>query len=134
MKGRNINNKKTNDSIIKSLSTNTISIKRTLKKEYEIEDESSIFEILLIKIKNQNNKNFIESHKKSIINILNNLSEEDKKLILDSPFLLEKMLEKVKSKIKRRNSYNNICNINEYSSYMEKASFSFISFQEFSNK
>jgi hypothetical protein len=134
VKGRNINNKKTNDSIIKSLSTNTISIKRTLKKEYEIEDESSIFEILLIKIKNENNKNFIESHKKSIINLLNNLSEEDKKLFLDSPFLLEKMLEKVESKIKSRNSNNNICNINEYSSYMEKASFSFISSQEFSNK
>ena len=134
VKGRNIYNKKTNDSIIKSLSTNTISIKRSLKKEYEIEDESSIFEILLIKIKNENNKSFIESHKKSIINILNNLSEEDKKLFLDSPFLLEKMLEKVESKIKRRNSNNNICNLNEYSSYMEKASFSFISSQEFSNK
>ena len=134
VKGRNINNNKTNDSIIKSLSTNNISINRTLKKEYEIEDESSIFEILLIKIKNENNKNFIESHKKSIINLLNNLSEEDKKLFLDSPFLLEKMLEKVESKIKSRNSNNNICNINEYSSYMEKASFSFISSQEFSNK
>ena len=127
VKGRNINYQKTNDSIIKSLSTNAISIKRTLKKEYEIEDESSIFEILLNKIKNENNKNFIESHKKSIINILNNLSEEDKKLFLDSPFLLEKMLEKIESKIKRRNSNNNICSINEYSSYMEKASFSFIS-------
>jgi hypothetical protein len=135
IKGRNINYKKTNDSLIKSLSTNAISIKRSLKKEYEIEDESCIFEILLNKIKNENNKKFIESHKKSILNILNNLSEEDKKLFLDSPFLLEKMLEKIEKKIKRRNSNINISrNLNEYSSYMEKASFSFISSQEFSNK
>ena len=135
IKGRNINNKNSNDSIIKSLSTNTLSIKRTIKKEYEIEDESCIFEILLNKIKNENNKKFIESHKKSIINILNNLSEEDKKLFLNSPFLLEKMLEKVESKVKRRNrNNNNSNNISEYSSYIENASFSFISSQKLSNK
>ena len=131
IKGRNINNKETNDSIIKSLSTNTFSINRT-KKENEKEDESCIFEILLIKIKNENNKKFIESHKKSILNILNNLSEEDKKLFLNSPFLLEKMLEKVENKIKRNN--NNNININEYSSYIENTSFSFISSQKMSNK
>ena len=131
IKGRNINNKETNDSIIKSLSTNTFSINRT-KKENEKEDESCIFEILLIKIKNENNKKFIESHKKSILNILNNLSEEDKKLFLNSPFLLEKMLEKVENKIKRNNNKN--ININEYSSYIENTSFSFISSQKMSNK
>ena len=135
IKGRNINNKKSEDSIIKSLSTNTLSIKRTIKKEFEIEDESSIFEILLTKIKNENNRKFIESHKKCIVNILNNLSEEDKKLFLNSPFLLEKMLEKVESTIKIKNSNNKINNnINEYSSYMENASFSFISSQDLQNK
>jgi len=133
IKGRNINNKETNDSMIKSLSTNTFSINRT-KKEYEIEDESCKSEILLIKIKNENNKKFIESHKKSILNILNNLSEEDKKLFLNSPFLLEKMLEKVENKIKRNNNINSNININEYSSYIENTSFSFISSQKMSNK
>ena len=133
IKGRNINNKETNDSMIKSLSTNTFSINRT-KKEYEIEDESCKSEILLIKIKNDNNKKFIESHKKSILNILNNLSEEDKKLLLNSPFLLEKMLEKVENKIKRNNNINSNININEYSSYIENTSFSFISSQKMSNK
>ena len=133
IKGRNINNKETNDSMIKSLSTNTFSINRT-KKEYEIEDESCKSEILLIKIKNENNKKFIESHKNSILNILNNLSEEDKKLFLNSPFLLEKMLEKVENKIKRNNNINSNININEYSSYIENTSFSFISSQKMSNK
>ena len=133
IKGRNINNKEINDSMIKSLSTNTFSINRT-KKEYEIEDESCISEILLIKIKNKNNKKFIESHKKSILNILNNLSEEDKKIFLNSPFLLEKMLEKVENKIKRNNNNNINSNINEYSSYIENTSFSFISSQKMPNK
>ena len=134
IKGRNININKTNDSTIKSMSTNTFSIQRTMKKEFEIEDESCIFEVLLMKIKNKNNKKFIESHKKSILNILNNLSEDDKKLFLDSPFLLEKMLTKIENKIKRNRNDNINSNISEYSSFLEKASFSFISSQELSNK
>ena len=91
-KGRTINSRKSNDSCMNSISTNnnnnTLSIRRINKKEIEIEDESCIFDILLNKIKNEKNKDFIESHKKSIIKILNNLSIDDKKLFQKSPSLL----------------------------------------------
>ena len=114
-KGRTINSRKSNDSFMNSISTNnnnTISIRRINKREIEIEDESSIFDILLNKIKNEKNKAFIESHKKSILKALNNLSPDDKKLFQKSPQLLTNMLRKIEKKIKKDNvdvseNYNN---------------------------
>ena len=97
---------------ISTNNNNTISIRRINKKEIEIEDESSIFDILLNKIKNEKNKVFIESHKKSILKALNNLSQDDKKLFQKSPQLLTNMLRKIEKKIKKDNvdvseNYNN---------------------------
>ena len=128
-KGRTINSRKSNDSFMNSISTNnnnTISIRRINKKEIEIEDESSIFDILLNKIKNEKNKVFIESHKKSILKALNNLSQDDKKLFQKSPQLLTNMLRKIEKKIEKDNiniseNYNN-----EDSSYLNSLSVSII--------
>ena len=106
-KGRTINSRKSNDSGMNTISTNnnnTLSIKRTIKKEIEFEDENCIFDILLIKIKNEKNKNFIETHKKSILQILNNLSNDDKKLFQKSPHLLKKMLRKIEISLKKNNA------------------------------
>ena len=106
-KGRTINSRKSNDSGMNTISTNNInslSIKRTIKKEMEFEDENCIFDILLIKIKNEKNKNFIDSHKKTILQILNNLSNEDKKFIQKSPNLLKKMLRNIEITLKKNNA------------------------------
>ena len=136
-KGRTINSRKSNDSLaMNSISTNnnyTLSVKRGKKeREFEIEDENNMFDILLIKIKNEKNKNFIESHKKCILQILNNLSSEDKKLFLNSPNLLSKMLKNIEIQIK-----SNKNDMSEFTSNIGKTSFSFISIsssQELSSK
>ena len=105
-KGRTINSRKSNDSCMNSLSTNNnnpLSIRRFNKKEIEFEDENCLFDILLIKIKNEKNKDFIESHKKCILQILNNLNREDKELFQKSPNLLKNMLKKIEKKLKKDN-------------------------------
>ena len=65
---------------------------------------------------------------------MNNLSQDEKKLFLNSPFLLEKMLQKIERKIKRVNNNISINNISGKSSHKENASFSFISSLGLSNK
>ena len=137
-KGKTINSRKSNDSLaMNSMSTNnnyTLSVKRGKKeREFEIEDENNMFDILLIKIKNENNKNFIESHKKCILQILNSLSSDEKKLFQNSPNLLKKMLKNIEIKIKN----NNKNDISDFTSSMGKTSLSFISIsssQELSSK
>ena len=130
-KGKTMNGRKINDSIMmNSLSTNnncSLSVKRTARKEREIEfeEESTMFDILLDKIKNEKNKKFIDKHKKCILEILNNLNEDDKKLFQKSPNLLKKMLKNIEKEIRKK---NNILNKNiENSSYLENNSFSFTS-------
>ena len=138
-KGRTINSRKSNDSLaMNSTTTNnnfTLSVKNGKKeREFEIEDENNMFDILLIKIKNENNKKFIESHKKCILQILNNLSSDDKKLFQNSPNLLKKLLKNIEIKIKSNNNRNDI---SEFTSSLGKTSLSFISIsssQELSSK
>ena len=125
-KGRTINSRKSNDSGMNTISTNnnnTISIKRQIKKEYEFEDENCIFDILLIKIKNEKNKNFIDKHKKSILRILNNLSNDDKKLFQKSPHLLKKMLRKIELSLKKNNTLSK--SFTEESSSLKSLSISY---------
>ena len=81
-----------------------ISMKRNIKKEIEFEDEYNMFDVVLMKIKNEKNKNFIESHKKCILRMLNNLNDEDKKLFIKSPNLLKKMLWKVENEMKENDT------------------------------
>ena len=124
-KGKTINSRKSVDSGLNSLSTNnnnTLSMKRNLKKEIEFEDESSIFDILLIKIKNEKNKNFIESHKKCILQMLNNLNNKDKKLFIRSPNLLKKMLSRIETEMKKNDTI--IQSNSDYNSQL-KSSLSF---------
>ena len=96
-KGKTIHSRKSNDSGMNTISTNNIniiSLRRNIRKEkeFEFEEESCMFDILLIKIKNEN---FIESHKKYILQILNNLSIDDKKLFQNSPLLLKNLLNEI---------------------------------------
>jgi len=135
-KGKTLNSRKSNDSLaMNSISTNnnfTISVKKK-EREFEIEDENSMFDILLFKIKNETNKNFIDSHKKCILQILNNLSSDDKKLFQNSPNLLKKMLKNIEIEIKN----NNKNDISEFTSSIGKTSLSLISIsssQELSSK
>ena len=132
-KGKTINSRKSIDSGMNTISTNNnnpLSIKRNIKKEIEFEDESCIFDILLNKIKDENNKNFIEAHKKCILKILKNLSSEDKKLFEKSPDLLKKMLDKIEIQIKKKNNTieTNKNNIN-YSTDLKESNYSFLSSQ-----
>ena len=126
-KGKTIHSRKSNDSGMNTISTNninTISLRRNNKKEkeFEFEEENCMFDILLIKIKNENNKNFIESHKKCILQILNNLSIDDKKLFQNSPLLLKNLLNDIEMKM---NAKHTISRSNSYSSPLENVSLSF---------
>ena len=133
-KGKTINSRKSNDSGMNTISTNYInnninivSIKKNVKKEIEYEDESCMFDILLSKIKNEKNKDFIESHKKCILKTLNNLSSEDKKLFQNSPNLLKKMLRKIEIQIKKNNTIDSKNNINYSSDFKDCSNCSFLS-------
>ena len=133
LKGKTINSRKSNDSMmLNGTNINTLSIKR--KKEIEFEDESTMFDILLTKIKTKKNKKFIETHKKCILQILNNLSENDKKLFQNSPNLLKNMLKNIEKKIRKNNNINSKSFSSEYSSsFLENNNFSFSSSQELIN-
>ena len=133
-KGKTINSRKSNDSGMNTISTNYInnninivSIKKNVKKEIEYEDESCMFDILLSKIKNEKNKDIIESHKKCILKTLNNLSSEDKKLFQNSPNLLKKMLRKIEIQIKKNNTIDSKNNINYSSDFKDCSNCSFLS-------
>ena len=135
-KGKTINSRKSVDSGMNTISTNNnnpLSIKRNFKKEIEFEEESCIFDILLNKIKNEKNKNFIETHKKCILKILKNLSSEDKKLFQKSPDLLQKMLRNIEIQIKNKNNeeINKEINknINDYNTNVKESNYSFLSSQ-----
>ena len=133
-KGKTINSRKSVDSGMNTISTNNnnipLTIKRNIKKEIEFEDENCIFDILLIKIKNEKNKNFIEKHKKCILQILKNLSSEDKKLFQKSPDLLKNMLSKIEMKINKNNHIEtNKNNNDDYSSDLKESNYSFLSSQ-----
>ena len=132
-KRKTINSRKTIDSGINTISANnninnniTITKKRNIKKEFEYEDKNNVFDILLMQIKNEKNQKFIESHKKSILQILNNLSSNDKKLFQQSPILLEKLLNKIEKKMKNNNnSRNSNFTISRYSSRTESFNLNF---------
>ena len=130
-KGRTLNSRRSIDSFGNTLSTNlyyTLNAKGKIKKEITYHDESCIFDILLNKIKNENNKEFIESHKKCILHILNTLSSDDKKLLQKSPNLLKKLLKKIEIKIKRnKNIIYRDCN--EDNSYSDKINISILASQ-----
>ena len=128
---KTLNGRRSNDSMMmNTLSTNnnnTLSVKRTIKKEKEVEfeEENTMFDILLAKIKNEKNTKFIETHKKCILEILNNLNDDDKKLFQNFPILLKKMLKNIEKEIKKKKNI-----VNKNSSYTENSSYSFISSQD----
>ena len=80
---------------------NTVNKKRKIVKIFEYEDENKSFDILLTKIKNEDNNKFIESHKKSIIKTFNSLNKDDKELFQKSPNKLKEMLKNIEIKMKK---------------------------------
>ena len=75
----------------------------------EHEEENTDIDIILNKIKTENNKDFIDLHKKSIIKLLNQMNKEDLKVFLKCPNLLKKMIDNISEdyEIKENGAINN---------------------------
>ena len=65
------------------------------KNKIQLENESYNIDLLLNNIKNEENKNFIDLHKSSIMKLLNQMSKEELRIFLNSPKLLTKMIDNI---------------------------------------
>lgn len=96
---------------INTQNNNYESKKNLIKKKYkiQIENESYNIDLLLNNIKNEENKNFIDLHKSSVMKLLNQMSKEELRMILNSPKLLTKMIDNIANKylIKENGGNNN---------------------------
>ena len=72
---------------------NTTSSKIKTKNDFEEDD----FENILNIIKNEENKDFIEEYKSSILQVLLDLDKEEQKIFLNSKNMLKKLIKKLKN-------------------------------------
>lgn len=75
----------------------------------EYEEENTYIDIILNKIKTENNKDFIDLHKRSIIKLLNQMNKEELKVFLKCPKLLKQMIDNISKdyEIKENGAINN---------------------------
>jgi hypothetical protein len=66
--------------------------------QFEFEEETSGFDIVLNKIISDENKFFIKFHRKSILTFIKQMSNEEQKLVLDNPKLLKNIINKISKK------------------------------------
>ena len=72
---------------------NTTSSKIKTKNDFEEDD----FESILNSVKNEENKDFIEEYKNSILQVLLDLDKEEQKIFLNSKKMLKKLIKKLKN-------------------------------------
>ena len=106
-KSRNVNannNKEFNFNIYGF--NNTVSTH--IKTKYDIEEENTMpdYESLLNNIKDDENRDFINSYKNSIIHLLSNLNKEEQKVFLNSSKMLKKLINKMKKGIIKKEKKN----------------------------
>jgi hypothetical protein len=70
--------------------------------QFEFEEETSGFDIVLNKIISDENKFFIKFHRKSILTFIKQMSNEEQKLVLDNPKLLKNIVNKISKKYKSK--------------------------------
>ena len=87
---------------------NTSSSKIKTKNDFEEDNISPIydFEGILNSIKNEENKDFIDEYKNSIIQVLIDLNKEEQKLFLNSKNMLKKLIRKMKNGIIQKGNNN----------------------------
>ena len=80
---------------------NLLSSGMKIKKSYEEDDINPIYdyESILNNIKNEENSEFIDSYKKVIIKVLNNLNRKEREVFLKSKFMMKDLIEKLKDGI-----------------------------------
>ena len=87
---------------------NTLSSRKKTKND--LEDENIIiindYDNLLNSIKNEENKEFIESYKGSIIKVLNELNKEEQKIFLNDNNILKKLIQKMKKGVNLKEKNN----------------------------
>ena len=76
-----------------------------VKTKYDLDEDNfnqinqNDFDSILNNIKTDENKDFIDSYKNSIIEVLNDLDKEDQKIFLSSNHMLKKLIKKLKNGI-----------------------------------
>ena len=89
-----------------------------LKKfENEPENEYTNIDLILNKLKTEQNKNFIDLHKKSILKLLNQISKEELKVFLKCPKLLKTLIDNISQKYEIKENGQNINNNKKLSSF-----------------
>ena len=86
---------------------NTLSSR--LKTKNDLEEETFLYEDIekiLNKIKTEDNKDFIDSYKNNIIQVLFDMDENEQKLFLNSNHMMKKLIKKMKKGIVK-NEINN---------------------------
>ena len=78
------------------------------KGENETGNEIINFDLLLNIIKTEENKHFIELHKRSIINLLNQMSKEELKIFMKSPKLLIPLIDNISKDYEIKENGGNI--------------------------
>ena len=80
-----------------------------LKKfENNQDNEITNFDLILNKIKTEENKHFIELHKRSIINLLNQMSKEELKVFMKTPGLLKPLIDNISKDYEIKENGGNI--------------------------
>ena len=90
-------------------------------KKFSGEPDEICFNIgnVLNKIKNDENKNFIDIYKGSIIKLLSEMNKEELKVIIDNPKLLNQLIKNISQKIEIKDNGGNNNNNNNISNFLQ---------------
>ena len=88
--------------------------------ENEQENEYNNIDLILNKLKTEQNKNFIDLHKKSILKLLNQMNKEELKVFLKCPKLLKTLINNISKEYEIKENGQNINDNNKLSSFFLK--------------
>ena len=114
MECRNLRRRSSYDSIMSVNTKNNYSSQKLLSSKKfngEFEEININIDVILNNILNDENKKFIDLHKRSILKLLNEMSKEERKEVLNCPKLLNQMINNILKKYKiKQNGTNNDSN------------------------
>ena len=126
-KSRNVDTNNNKDFSINNYGFNN-TVSTHIKTKYDIDEENTMpdYDALLNSIKDDENRDFINSYRNSIIQLLSDLNRQEQKVFLNSTKMLKKLINKMRKGIikkekkdgkidkeKRNNRYNDNGNDND---------------------
>ena len=120
--GRKASNESNLSNITQNNNINFGSQKFLCFKKFSGETDEICYNIenVLNKIKNDENKNFIDLYRGSIIKLLSQMNKEEIKVILDNPNLLNKLINNISEKYEIKENGGNNNNNNNISNFLQK--------------